>query len=136
IGRATAVAASRQGARVVMLARRAEILDEVIGSLDGQGHIAIPFDVTDTTAIPALLRDVVRRAGRLDGLLHAAGAHATTPLRTLTADKVDELLALNVTTALLFAKAFRHAAVRGTDPSIVFMSSAVGLTGEAGVSAY
>ena len=136
IGRATAVAASRLGARIVLVARRAEVLEEVVESLSGEGHLAVPFDVLDTGAIPGMLRGVVDQVGRLDGLLHAAGAHATTPLRTVTAAKVDELLALNVTTALLFTKAFRHAAVRAADPSVVFMSSAVGLTGEAGVSAY
>lgn len=136
IGRATALAASRQGARVALIARRADVLEEVLATLDGDGHVALPLDVTDSAAIPGALRDIVDRIGRLDGLLHAAGAHATTPLRTVSAEKVDELLALNVTTALMFTKAFRHAAVRGADPSVVFMSSAVGLTGEAGVSAY
>lgn len=136
IGRAAAVAASRHGARLVLLARRAEALDDVLTELEGDGHIAVPFDVTQTDAIAGTLRDVVAQTGSLDGLLHAAGAHATTPLRAVSAKKVDELFALNVTTALIFAKAFRHPSVRGADPSIVLMSSAVGLTGEAGVSAY
>lgn len=136
IGRATAAAASREGARVVLVARREDVLDEVLGELEGDGHIAVPFDITDHAETPAMLRGVVERVGRLDGLLHAAGAHATTPLRTITAPQIDDLLALNVTTALMLAKAFRHPSIRGSDPSVVLMSSAVGLVGEAGVSAY
>lgn len=136
IGRAAAVAASRQGARLALIARREDVLADVVAELDGQGHVAVPFDVTDTGAISDTLREIVAQTGPLGGLLHAAGAHATTPLRAVTAKKVDELFTLNVTTAVMFAKAFRHPSVRGVDPSIVLMSSAVGLTGEAGVSAY
>lgn len=136
IGRATAVAASREGARIVLVARREDLLDEVVAELHGEGHVPVVFDVTDHALIPAMLRDAVERVGRLDGLFHAAGAHATTPLRTVSAQQIDDLFALNVTTALMLAKAFRHPSVRGADPSIVLMSSAVGLVGEAGVSAY
>ena len=107
-----------------------------MAELEGADHLAVPCDITDHSAIPAMLRGVVEATGRLDGLLHAAGAHATTPLRAVTAKQVDELFALNVTTAIMLAKAFRHPSVRGSDPSIVLMSSAVGLVGEAGVSAY
>jgi NAD(P)-dependent dehydrogenase (short-subunit alcohol dehydrogenase family) len=118
------------------VARREDVLDEVLGDLAGEGHITVPFDVKDHAAVPAMLRGAVDRVGRLDGFLHAAGAHATTPLRTITTQQVEDLFSLNVTTALMWAKAFRHPAVRGSDPSVVLMSSAVGLVGEAGVSAY
>lgn len=136
IGRAAAVAASRQGARMALLARRADVLEDVVAELDGDGHVAVAFDVTRSADVASVLRDIVNQTGPLDGLLHAAGAHAATPLRAVRAQKVDELFALNVTTALMFAKGFRHPSVRGSDPSIVLMSSAVGLTGEVGVSAY
>lgn len=136
IGRATAVAASRYGARVALIARRPEALDAVLGELHGEGHVAVPFDVTRSGELPELLRELAGRMGPLDGLVHAAGVHETTPLRTMTADQVDRLMTLNVTSALLLAKAFRHGQVRGADPSIVLLSSAVGLVGEAGVSAY
>lgn len=136
IGRAAAVAASRQGAEVVLVARRADALEDVRARLHGDGHLTVPFDLTDGAAIPEMLRGVSEQVGRLDGLFHAAGVHATTPLRTVAADQIDELFRVNVTTALLLAKGFRHPAVRAVESSVVLMSSAVGLVGEAGVSAY
>lgn len=83
-----------------------------------------------------MVRGIRDRIGPLDGLVHAAGIHATTPLRTVSAEQVTALLDTNVTSSILMVKAFRHAKVRGASPSIVLMSSAVGLVGEAGVSAY
>lgn len=136
IGRATALAAARQGARVVVVARRADELDVLVGEMDGDRHHALAFDVTDSAAIPGLFRDVVAKVGPLDGLVHAAGIHETTPLRTVSEERVARLFDVNVTTAVMLAKGFRHAKVRGREPSIVLMSSAVGLVGEAGVSVY
>lgn len=104
--------------------------------MHGTGHIVVPFDLDDHDATLSMLRGVVDRLGPLDGLFHSAGIHATTPLRMVAADQVSALFGANVTSAVMLAKAFRHRQVRGASPSIVLMSSAVGLVGEAGVSVY
>ncbi|WP_404431829.1 SDR family oxidoreductase [Microbacterium lacus] len=136
IGEATAIAAARHGARVVCVGRRVDALDRVVGSLDGEGHLALPLDVTEFAEIPRAFTRVVEQVGRLDGLVHAAGIHDATPLRGMADARIAELFEVNVTSALMLSKAFRHAKVRGEHPSIVLMSSAVGLVGEAGVSLY
>ena len=136
IGRASAVAASRAGARVVCVGRRADELDRVLDELAGDGHLAVAFDVTDFSLIPAMLRDIVAAVGPLDGVVHAAGIHDATPLRAVSDEGVATLFNTNVTSAVMIAKAFRHPKIRGAAPSIVLMSSAVGLVGEAGVSVY
>jgi NAD(P)-dependent dehydrogenase (short-subunit alcohol dehydrogenase family) len=136
IGRETALQASRMGATVALTARRAEVLDEVLLSLDGAGHTAVPCDLTDTAAIPELVRTVADRLGGLDGLVHAAGVHSTVRLRDVQAGHVNELMNTNVTTAFMLAKGFRHKQVRGPSPSMVFLSSAAGLVGQPGVSVY
>lgn len=136
IGRATAIAASAQGARVALVARRAEQLNETLGMLEGKDHIALPSDLGDFASIPALLRKAADALGPLSGLMHAAGVHAVTPLLATTPSRVTSLFETNVTTSVMLAKAFRNPKVRAEAASIVFMSSAVGLTGEAGVSVY
>lgn len=136
IGRATAVAAARAGASVVAVARRADELERLVSELDGTRHLAVPFDVTDFAGIPAMLRDVVDRVGPIDGVVHAAGIHEAAPLRVVSAERIAHLFEVNVTTAVMLAKGVRHAKVRGPAVSIVFLSSAVGIVGEAGVSVY
>lgn len=137
IGRATAIAASRAGAVVALAARRPDALDDTLALLSGEGHAAIPFDITEHARLGELTTSAVDALGRpLDGLVHAAGIHASTPVRALTAAQLARLFDVNVTSAALMVKAFRRPGVRATDASIVLMSSAAALGGEPGVSAY
>lgn len=136
IGRETAILASRHGARIAMVARRKDALEDVTALLEGGGHLTVPYDLTDTEGIPALVRGIADQLGGLDGLVHAAGAHSTMPLRNVNTAAVRDLFALNVTTAFMLAKGLRQKQVRKISSSIVFLSSAVGLVGQPGVSVY
>jgi 3-oxoacyl-[acyl-carrier protein] reductase len=136
IGRATAFEASRQGATVLALGRDVGRLSDLGEGLGGRPHHLIEFDLTDADAIPAMVKDLSIQFGRLDGLVHSAGIHSAMPLRGVNAVGIDQLLHANVTTGFLLAKALRHKQVRAATPSIVFLSSAAGLVGQSGVSAY
>ena len=136
IGAACALEASRYGARVALLARREPALRELEATLTGDGHLVVPYDLADLDGIPDLVRTVSDRMGRLDGMVHAAGAHSTVPLRSMRHGDISSMFETNVTTAFMLAKGFRHKSVRGAKPSIVFIASAVGLVGQPGVSIY
>lgn len=136
IGRATALAASRAGARVVLVARRAEALEETASMLDGEEHRVFTADLSEHAGYGELFRRIVEEVGPLDGMLHAAGMHAVAPLRAVTAKHTDAILSANVTSSVLLAKAFRNPKVRAERASVVLMSSAAGLVGEPGVSVY
>ena len=136
IGRATAIAASQQGAKVAIVARRMDQLEETLSLLDGEGHLAIVCDVNDPKSLSSTFQQASAELGLLSGVVHAAGVHAVTPLRVMRAEQVAKVFETNVTSALMVAKAFRSPKVRAPHSSIVLLSSAVALTGEAGVSAY
>lgn len=70
IGEATARAASRAGARVALLARSADRLEELASELGG---VAVPADVTDVTATREAVDAGADRLGGLDGLVNSAG---------------------------------------------------------------
>ena len=65
IGRAAAEAFARRGARVVLAARRAEVLDDLAREIRAGGGqaLAIPTDVTDPEAVAALAEGAVRAFG-------------------------------------------------------------------------
>lgn len=136
IGKATAVLASRHGARVALVSRNRDSLESVASTLSGEGHVVAPFDLADADAIPAMVRKVSDEIGGLDGLVHSAGLHNTLPLRSIIAADVQQLFDANVTSAFMLAKGFRHKQVRKEGASIVFLASAVGLVGQSGVSIY
>jgi short-subunit dehydrogenase len=76
IGRATALAFAREGARVVVASRRADLLDEVAEECEREGArdaLAIPTDVTDARAVLALARTAKGAFGRIDVWINNAG---------------------------------------------------------------
>jgi short-subunit dehydrogenase len=69
IGRATALAFARRGARLALAARRALPLEEAARAcrdLSGTGAVAVPTDVTDETAVQALADAALEEFGRID----------------------------------------------------------------------
>jgi NAD(P)-dependent dehydrogenase (short-subunit alcohol dehydrogenase family) len=75
IGRATALELAGRGARLVLVARGAQALDETAAEARAAGAgevVAHPADVTDEDAITAAVETAVQRFGRLDAVVHAA----------------------------------------------------------------
>jgi NADP-dependent 3-hydroxy acid dehydrogenase YdfG len=70
LGAATARAVAGAGARVGLLARRADRLAALAEELDG---VAVPADVTDPAATTAAVDRAAEVLGGLDGLVAAAG---------------------------------------------------------------
>ncbi|MGW0395024.1 SDR family NAD(P)-dependent oxidoreductase [Streptomyces sp. NPDC003042] len=77
IGRATALAFARCGARVVLAARSQEALDQVAAQCTAAHRLAegfaVPVDVSDAAAVDALAAAAVSRYGRVDVWVNAAG---------------------------------------------------------------
>ena len=75
IGRATAVALAGAGARVAVVARRAERLKELAGQIEAEGGEVLvrPADVTDEDEAAGAVADTVDRFGGLSILVNAAG---------------------------------------------------------------
>ncbi|WP_255455287.1 SDR family NAD(P)-dependent oxidoreductase [Cryobacterium sp. Hh38] len=136
IGRAVAVEASKYGARVALLARNVSKLEETRALMAGDGHMTLSCDLTLLNGIGGAVRTVSTQLGGLDGVVHAAGMHQAAPLRIVEPSDYHELFDLNVGSALMVAKAFRHKQVRRPNASLVFLSSAVGVVGQPGVSLY
>lgn len=118
------------------MARRETVLREVESELMGSGHYVVPFDLADSDSIPAMVLKVAETFSGLDSLVHAAGEHSLSPLRAVASADVRSIFEINVTTAFMLAKAFRHKMVRKESGSLVLLSSVAGVTGQPGVSAY
>jgi short-subunit dehydrogenase len=80
IGRATAAAFAREGAQIVLAARREELLREVAQECRDLGGDALPvaIDVTDPDACTALAAAAVERFGRIDVWVNNAAVTAYT----------------------------------------------------------
>lgn len=82
IGEAGAVKLAREGAVVVVAARRQELLDGVVDRIiDAGGEAkAVPCDLSDLDAVDALVADVERDLGGVDVLINNAGKSIRRPL--------------------------------------------------------
>lgn len=136
IGRATALALSQLGARVVLVGRNRETLAATQALLEGSGHAIEPFDLACTDELPEWMKGVAGRSGPLSGVAHCAGAQVLMPLRMLRARQVEDLLRINVVSAIMLAKAFRQKGITAAGGAIVFVSSVMGEVGTPGRAAY
>ncbi|UXA07841.1 SDR family oxidoreductase [Mycobacterium sp. SMC-2] len=82
IGEAAAELLAREGATVVVVARRQELLDALAERITTAGGtaLAMPCDVSDMEAIDALVADVEKRLGGVDILINNAGRSIRRPL--------------------------------------------------------
>ena len=136
IGRETAIILSRLGARIVLVARNRERLEETAGKLEGTGHGIEVCDLSEYENIPSWMRECAVRDGPIDGLVHSAGLHISMPVKAMSAADAERLWQTNVSASLWLAKAYRQRGVNNSGGCLVFLASAAGLVGQAGHSAY
>lgn len=75
IGLCTARAAAQEGARVVLGARSADVLERIVGEIEARGGraLAVDVDVTDPSAVERLADRAVAQFGRIDTWVNNAG---------------------------------------------------------------
>ena len=97
IGRATAIAFARRGAKVVLAARRQEALEEVQQEARALGveTLVMPTDVSDRTQVKALVDASLSRFGTIDVFVANAGMYLRCPVRDLTVERVEHVMAVN-----------------------------------------
>lgn len=94
IGRAFAVLAHKAGADVVLGARRAEVLDDVVAEAGGGTPITV--DVTDPASCDSFLSAARDKLGELDLVLCTAGTGTMALLETIDDDTWTSMMATNV----------------------------------------
>jgi len=101
VGRAAALALSRDGYGVVLAGRRREMLEAVAKEASGK-TLAVPTDVTEPDSIRSLFAKTKEAFGRLDLLFNNAGTGArAAPIEEIPLDKWVVVVATNLTAVFL-----------------------------------
>lgn len=106
IGKAMAFEWARLGYRVVLSARRKELLEAVAGEIKNTGGkaLVIPVDIMEETAIETAVRQIINTWGRLDVVVANAGFGIFGSIDKLTAADWNRQLQGNVTGVALTVK--------------------------------
>lgn len=136
IGRATALLAARLGARVTVNGRDVGRLDATLAQLEGEGHRAAAFDLSDTDAIPAWVKAQAEAAGPFDGVAHCAGVQVGKPVRGVDRAFFDQMFHTNLLSALSLARGFRQKGCNPGRGSMVLVSSVAAMIGQPGNVVY
>jgi len=114
IGEAAAEKLASLGARVVVLARRADKLQDLVERIakNGGAAIAIAADVTDTAAVQAAADRVETELGGADLLFNNAGVMLPAPVEELATGQWQHQIDLNITGLMNAIGAFTPQLVR------------------------
>lgn len=139
IGRATALAFAREGAKIVVSGRHddkgKQLVDELRG-LDVEAEF-IRVDVRDEEDVKSLINRTVKRFGRLDVAVNGAGTEGKSgPIIDQTAEAYSQVFDTNVLGVLLCLKHEMRAMREQKAGSIVNISSVAGHLGFPGASTY
>jgi NAD(P)-dependent dehydrogenase (short-subunit alcohol dehydrogenase family) len=139
IGRATAFAFAREGARVVISGRRDEVgrhLAEELRTLGAEAEF-IRADVRHEGDVRALVDKTIERFGRLDVAVNNAGTEGNAgPITEQSAESYAATFDTNVLGTILSLKHEMRIMLAQGHGSIVNLSSTLGSRGAAGASMY
>lgn len=134
IGRATALAFVAEGATVVALARRRDLLSELEAEVSGNIK-PLAVDVRDRVALRVAIA-ATAELGAIDVLVNNAGVAFREPILEVSDEHWDATLETNLTSAFVAAQdAARHMVARGGG-AIVNVASVDALVAESPFGAY
>jgi NAD(P)-dependent dehydrogenase (short-subunit alcohol dehydrogenase family) len=130
LGAATALQFAREGARVVVAARREDAGEAVVRQIEALGGegLFVRTDVTRTPDIEALVARTLDRFGRLDCAVNNAGISGpvNVPVADIDEDRWDAVMAINLRAVWLCMKHEIRAMLPQGTGSIVNVSSIFG----------
>ena len=108
LGVQMAKALASQGANIVALARRKELIDAVAADISkeyGVKAIGIPCDITDTERVEAAIDQVMAEFGRIDILINNAGTGGVTPAEDVPDEMFYNEINIDLTGTFKMARA-------------------------------
>lgn len=123
IGSATARRLVGAGGRVALVGRDGARVDALAAEL-GPSTIGLVADATVSAAVDAAFAAALERLGPPDALVHAVGSILLKPAHTLSDAEIDEVLSVNLVSALYALRGFVRAVPRGRPASVLLFSSA------------
>lgn len=123
IGRCTAHELAALGARVLLVGRKAEKLQQVAGEIAEDGGLVDwqACDIRDEDAVKALVGELIERFGPIHGLVNNAGGQYPAPLASINQKGFETVLRTNLVGGFLMAREVFNQSMSKHGGSIVNM---------------
>lgn len=119
IGKCTAIECSKMGAQVILTARNEERIKATLNELVGDQHQIIIADLTSDQD----RENLVKEAGKLDGLVLCAGKSKTVPVQYTKRDLLDDIFEINFFAQVEILRLFFKKKCLQKGSSVVIVSS-------------
>lgn len=128
IGESLAYAFSKQGAKLILSARRVEELQRVKATcnIPDENCFILPLDVSDAESLPVLSQQVYNRFGSVDILINNAGVSHWTKVKDLSLDVIHKIFNVNFFGGIALTKAVLPQMLEKKHGHIVVISSVLG----------
>ena len=127
IGLATAQLFAKRGARVIMVARNQENLDQAARDINGK-TVTYAADIAKMEDIKKLVAFVTEKFGLLDVLVNNAGTNIRKPAKDVNEGEFEQIMNTNLRSAYELTRMFYPVIKKSKQGNIIFMSSVAGLT--------
>ncbi|GHB77921.1 SDR family oxidoreductase [Persicitalea jodogahamensis] len=131
IGEALALELARQGAKLVLSARRADELERVKAAttLPADNVLVLPMDVTDFGLAPVSAAKVIARFGRIDMMVHNAGISQRSFVKDTSLEVYQKLMDVDFFSTVALTKAVLPYMTRQKSGHFIVISSVAGKVG-------
>jgi len=131
LGRQMAHAFAKQGANLVILARRIERLEELRIELEKENVEVLPIkcDVTNTEDINNAAKETLEKFGKVDILVNCAGSSKDAGVLDMTDEEWDFTIATDQTSVFKMTRAFANIMKKNNYGRIINIASMYGLVG-------
>lgn len=133
LGVQMAKALANQGANIVAVARRVEMIEAVAAEIKNEFSVqtlAVRCDITDTQAVDAMVKKVMDTFGRIDILVNNAGTGAVAPAEDITDDQFNNEINIDLFGTFRVSRAVaKYAMIPAKYGRIINIASMYGLVG-------
>ncbi|KQN93979.1 3-oxoacyl-ACP synthase [Sphingomonas sp. Leaf231] len=137
IGSAIARGLAAQGARLAVSGSNVGKLEAFLSELGGEGHVAVPCDLSDAAAVDALVPQAVAAlGGRIDVLVNNAGVTRDNLAMRMKDDEWDQVIRVNLEAAFRLIRAAAKPMMKQRFGRVISITSVVGQTGNPGQANY